>query len=433
MKKTKTNIPELRFPGFEGEWEEKKLGDGIKELQAGVSVNSIDTPVCIGECGILKTSAVYNGKFDVAKNKRIIEEDLDKAKISPIPDNIIISRMNTPDLVGECGYVLNPSENIFLPDRLWITSGVNRSLFNVKFINYTLNTPQNKLVIKNKATGTSNSMKNITKQDWLLTTIALPIISEQEKIAKFLEAVDQKIEQLEKMVVLHEKYKKGMMQRIFNQEIRFKSSNGTPLPAWQQKKLGDVGAFISTNSFSRDKLNYERGSIYNIHYGDIHTKFRHLFSQERENVPFINESEIVAVKDEKLFCKEFDIIIADASEDYCDIGKTIEVVDTKQNKIMAGLHTLHFRPSIKFAKGFNAFQFQSSFIREQIQRFAQGISVLGISKANLQKLVINYPALEEQEKIAGFLSALDEKIEQSKAELEKAKNWKKGLMQRLFV
>lgn len=412
MKKTKTNIPELRFPGFEGEWEEKKLGDGIKELQAGVSVNSIDTPVCIGEYGILKTSAVYNGIFDTTKNKRIIEEDLDKAKISPIPDNIIISRMNTPDLVGECGYVANSSENIFLPDRLWITSGVNRSLFNVKFINYTLNTPKNKLLMKNKATGTSNSMKNITKQDWLLTTIALPIISEQEKIASFLGTVDQKIEQLEKMVALQEKYKKGMMQRIFNQEIRFKSSNGTPFPAWQQKKLGDIGTI---NPICKE----------------LPLKFIYIDLESVSKGQLLNEKVIerddAPIRAQRLLL-EGDIIFQSVRP-----YQRNNLFFKKELKLPAVASTGYVQIRTKINSEYLFFALHTDRFNIEVLNACTGTSYPAISASDLANIKVIIPVLEEQKKIAGFLSALDEKIVQSKTKLDKVREWKTGLMQRLFI
>ena len=78
------------------------------------------------------------------------------------------------------------------------------------------------------------------------------------------------------------------MQKIFSQQIRFKDDNGKEFPKWEKSKFGKIYTFRVTNSFSRDNLNYENGDIRNIHYGDIHTKFRTLFDVTKEDVPFIN-------------------------------------------------------------------------------------------------------------------------------------------------
>ena len=92
---------------------------------------------------------------------------------------------------------------------------------------------------------------------------------------------------------------------------------------WEIKLYNEIYSFYSTNSFSRDNLNYVKGKVKNIHYGDIHTKFSTLFDLTKERVPFINEKvDILKIKEEN-YCKEGDLLIADASEDYADIGKQL--------------------------------------------------------------------------------------------------------------
>ena len=98
---------------------------------------------------------------------------------------------------------------------------------------------------------------------------------------------------------------------------------------YNEVKYGDVYSFYPTNSFSRDNLNYEKGKIKNIHYGDIHTKFSTIFNINDYEVPFINEDiDLIKIKSEN-YCCQGDLVIADASEDYNDIGKTIELKEYK--------------------------------------------------------------------------------------------------------
>ena len=111
-----------RLTGFRGKWELKVLGEEIVGLEAGVSVNSTEdaTDVESGDAAILKTSCVDRGVFTPHECKRIAARDLGRAKLNPRADTILISRMNTIDLVGECGYVDADYPSLFVPNRLWM-------------------------------------------------------------------------------------------------------------------------------------------------------------------------------------------------------------------------------------------------------------------------------------------------------------------------
>lgn len=203
---------------------------------------------------------------------------------------------------------------------------------------------------------------------------------------------------------------------------------------WAEDIFDEIYSFVTTNSLSREKLNYEHGTIKNIHYGDIHTKFRALFDIKKENVPFISESERHHNNKEGKFCAESDIIFADASEDLDDIGKSIEIVNIDGQKLVAGLHTLHARQKKnRFTVGFGGYLFQCNSLRAQIKKEAQGAKVLGISASRLATVKVSYPQdKDEQRKIADCLSSLDELIDAEEQKLEALQRHKKGLMQELF-
>src|SRR5690554_1726808 len=202
---------------------------------------------------------------------------------------------------------------------------------------------------------------------------------------------------------------------------------------WEEKKLGEVFEFKSTNSLSREHLNYNAGTIRNIHYGDIHSKFSTLFNISHEDVPFINESALKSEIKEDNFCIKGDIILADASEDLEDVGKSIEIVELKDEKLVSGLHTLLARQKNNcFSLGFGGFLFKSNWIRKQIQREAQGAKVYGISAKRISKITLSSPTLPEQQKIADCLSSLDDLLAAHNEKLELLKGHKKGLMQNLF-
>ncbi len=212
-------------------------------------------------------------------------------------------------------------------------------------------------------------------------------------------------------------------------KLRFPEFKGE----WERKKLGEVADFKVTNSFSRENLNYENGFVKNIHYGDIHTKFQTLFDITKELVPFINDEISINRISYDFYCKEGDIVFADASEDLNDVGKSIEIVNLNNEKLLAGLHTLLARPKDNyFSVGFNGYLFKSNNIRLQIQKEAQGSKVLSINVGRISKIELSFPTLPEQKRIASFFTVLDKKIAELKQKKNLLEQYKKGVMQKLF-
>lgn len=211
--------------------------------------------------------------------------------------------------------------------------------------------------------------------------------------------------------------------------IRFPEFNEN----WEITKFKNHFEFKNTNSFSRDKLNYESGTVKNIHYGDIHIRFSSHFDIELDELPFINEDIDISRIDEENYVLEGDLVMADASEDYKDIGKTIEVVNTNNEKILAGLHTFLARKTDEtVAKGFFGHLLTNYNVRLEIMRIAQGTKVLGLSKGRVEKIEFYIPKPEEQQKIADFLTSVENQISSLKAKKDTLLDFKKGVMQKLF-
>ena len=211
-----------RLPGFSGEWVVRPLASVVADLEAGVSVNSIEItdPFSTAEPCILKTSAIFDGNFNPAECKLIDHRDTSRARLSPRRDSIIISRMNTPNLVGEVGYVAEDFPSLYLPDRLWMTRFVNGADVSVRWLSYVLSSPLNKESIKGLATGTSGSMKNISKSAFLSLHIAFPSESEQTAIANILSDMDTEIAALQSQLAKARQIKQGMMQELLTGRIR---------------------------------------------------------------------------------------------------------------------------------------------------------------------------------------------------------------------
>ncbi len=202
---------------------------------------------------------------------------------------------------------------------------------------------------------------------------------------------------------------------------------------WNEEKMGELYSFKVTNSFSRDNLNYEEGAVKNIHYGDIHTKFQTLFDITKETVPFINSDVSIDRISEDNYCQEGDLILADASEDLNDVGKSIEIFNINNEKLLAGLHTILARPNLKKLDfGFGGYLFKSNKVRTKIQKEAQGSKVLSISATRLTNISLDFPSKDEQKKIVECFSSIDEKIQALKKKHSLLEKYKKGVMQKLF-
>ena len=207
-------------------------------------------------------------------------------------------------------------------------------------------------------------------------------------------------------------------------KLRFKEFNDE----WQNIDLKNVFEYFSTNSLSRDQLS-NSGIIKNIHYGDIHRKYSAIVDVGNDVETYIKD---INYNNKYEYCKDSDLIFADASEDYEGIGKVIELNNIKCNTV-SGLHTILARDKQNlFAPMFKGYYFNSPSIHNQIRILANGFKDYGISKDSINKLNINIPTKEEQSKIARTLYLLDKKIELQTKKIEDLKLFKKGLIKKIF-
>ncbi len=202
-------------------WEVVTLADLISSMDGGVSVNSENKQKASGEMGILKTSCVSKGNFYPNENKVVLHNEMDRLKTPVKDDHIIFSRMNTPALVGESGYVNKSYDDLFLPDRLWLID-VYRDKVYVLWLSYILAFNSTRKKITDAATGTSGSMKNISKPSLLSIKIAYPQINEQEKIASILKSVDKKLNKTLHKLSSYQNIKKALMQDLLTGKVQVK-------------------------------------------------------------------------------------------------------------------------------------------------------------------------------------------------------------------
>jgi len=387
-------------------WVLKELRDEIDELEAGVSVNSTDDDTFNGDLCILKTSSISNGFFLPQECKKIKTEDVEKAKLNPKKNSIIISRMNTPSLVGECGYVSETYQNLFLPDRLWQTRFNKNSQINVKWLNYLLNTPEYKLKIKSVATGTSNSMKNISKEAFLSIKFLLPPIPEQKSIAQILSTWDNAIETTQKLIAKKELRKKWLMQMLLTGKKRLKDFN----IEWSKIGAGEVFKSVATKGLSNEELlsaTQDRGMI------------PRTMLEGRVTMPTSGTEGFKLVE-------KGDFVISLRS-----FQGGLEY--SYYRGIVSPAYTV-LKPKKLIYEEFYKHYFKSN---DFIGRLA--VAVIGIrdgkqiSYDDFCTVKIPYPNIAEQKAIAKALQAADKEIELLIVKCENLKNQKKGLMQKLLT
>ena len=188
----------------------------VDQIQSGTSVNAGQFSAKDEELGILKTSCVSKYFFNPNENKSINRDEYSRVTCSVKKGTIIVSRMNTPELVGACGYVTEDYPNLFLPDRLWQVSfkkGVN-----VRFVWYFLQSHPTRQYYASLATGTSSSMQNISQAQFLNAPIIMLSEAEQRKVVAFLDKKCELIEELiaEKSMLISdlESYKKSLIYEV---------------------------------------------------------------------------------------------------------------------------------------------------------------------------------------------------------------------------
>ncbi|NAZ97691.1 restriction endonuclease subunit S [Vibrio toranzoniae] len=178
-------------------WGVLKLKHLIQSLDSGCSVNAADTPAKNNEVGVLKTSCVYTRRFRVIENKTVLKEDLLRVKCPVRKGAIIISRMNTPELVGASALVNTDVDNIYLPDRLWQTNFSSNFHIVPEFLAHFMTVEGFRNQISLSAEGASSSMQNIAKEDYLGINSLLPPVKEQTKIIRYIKNSEVKFLRLE--------------------------------------------------------------------------------------------------------------------------------------------------------------------------------------------------------------------------------------------
>jgi len=205
---------------------------------------------------------------------------------------------------------------------------------------------------------------------------------------------------------------------------------------WREIPVGDIFSFIKTYAISRENLStgiVSTNDIGNIHYGDIHSTYTSTnIDLSKTEIPLIKDKNFKFKKEELL--KDGDIVMADASEDYEGVSVTVSVHGISNKQVVGGLHTYVLRDEKGITdEYYRQYIFRNPKIRNKLQKIANGVSVYGVSKTTLAKVLLPMPSLLEQKRIVSVFETWDKAIENLNKKIEIKKQIKKGLMQDLLT
>jgi len=377
--------PELRFTGFFGSWKEASLGK-LGVFIGGGTPSTSNPSLWQGRIPWVSSSDISENDINQLNVTRFITEEAVKdsaTKIVPKNSILFVSRVG----VGKLAINKNPvctSQDF---------TSLTLSEDNSYFVGYSFLSKPN--LLKRYSQGTS--IKGFTVKDISGLRVLRPVLEEQQKIADFLSSVDKKIEQLTEKHRLLTEYKKGVMQQIFTQQIRFKNDNGNDYPEWEEKRLGEL-AHTTTGSSNREDSGLDGEFTFFDRSEDIRTSDRYLFDGEA-------------------------VIVAGEGQDFVPkyyVGK----FDLHQRTYAI----MEFQNSVgKYL--FYVLRFHKNYFLAQ----AVGSTVKSLRLPMFKKMPLLMPCIEEQQKIANFLTEIDQKIDQAWSTLEQTKAFKKGLLQKMFV
>ena len=394
IEKKKTLVPQLRFQEFNGEWEEKKLGD-IGKIKMCKRVFNHET-IEKGEIPFYKI-----GTFGKVADAYISKEhyDLFKEKFSfPKIGEILLSAAGT---LGRT--VIYDGRPSYFQDSniVWIENNEKTTTNSFLYFVY-------QIVRYDSEGGTIQRLYNSIISN---TKFNNPLLPEQQKIASFLSSVDEKIQQLRRKKELLVQYKKGTMQQLFSGKLRFKDENGEDYTDWEEKKLGDFCTFFSGGTPTSTNPKYYSGTIPFIGSGNIY---------DSEVFSFI--SEVALNSSSAKIVDKGDLLYALYGANSGELA--ISKINGAINQAILCIRNEECIEYLYYVLLLNKDNIVAKFLQG-----GQG----NLSAQIIKRLKYKFPCIEEQQKIADFLSNIDAKIENVTGELGKTQLFKKGLLQQMFV
>ncbi|MBH4729100.1 restriction endonuclease subunit S, partial [Staphylococcus aureus] len=370
----KKNVPELRFPGFEGEWEEKKLGEIFQIISGSTPLKSNKKFYENGNINWVKTTDLNNSKVTHSKEK-ITEYAMNSLKLKLVPKNsVLIAMYGGFNQIGRTG-LLKIDATINQAISALLMNHETNPEFIQAYLNYQVKGWK-------RYAASSRKDPNITKKDIEQFKVPYVSINEQQKIGEFFSKLDRQIELEEQKLELLQQQKKGYMQKIFSQELRFKDENGEDYPEWEEKQLGELGVTYAGLS-GKAKEDFGFGK-------DVYVSYVNVF---KNNIATLEMVENVSIKpgEKQNNVKFGDILFTTSSEVPHEVGMSSVWLYEKDN-VYLNSFCFGFRTTVSFINPIFLARYLRSFeMRKLITILAQGSTRFNISKKELMKLIVKIP------------------------------------------
>lgn len=378
-------IPQLRFPEFKNDWDSKELSEIATKIGDGIhGTPKYDEE---GEYFFINGNNLIDGNIVINETTKRVDANEFRQHGRDISDRTILLSIN-----GTIGNLATYKGEAVVLGKSAAYINIDDA-YHLHFAYYSLLTNRIQSFFNAELTG--STIKNLSLKTIRATKIFFSSFPEQQKIASFFTAIDQKISQLKRKKTLLEQYKKGVMQKIFSQGIRFKDDNGQEFPKWEKKKLKDVAE---------------------IKYG----KDQKGIACENGQYPIFGTGGVMGRTNEFLSDKPSVLIGRKGT-----IDKPL-FIDTPFWTVDTLFYT-------NLLSNVNAKWLYYNLTKVNWYKYNEASGVPSLSTSTINKIPIDLPSLGEQTRIANFLSAIDDKINHTEKQIEKAEVWKKGLMQQMFV
>lgn len=401
-------VPKLRFKEFTDEWEEKRLGEITQKISNGISLNQNFEKKGYK---VTRIETISDSKINIEKIGYIeTDKNIEEYKLKK--GNLLFSNINSVDHIGKVAYIDKDYDLYHGMNLLRII--FNENLYS-KYFYYLLGSAKYKKLFErlcNKAV----SQASINQTELGKIKILCPYFQEQQKIADFLSCVDTKISLTEEKLENLKIYKKGIMQKVFSQEIRFKDKNGNDYPEWEETKLGDLVEEYIEKTIINNQYQVLSSTATGIYLQEEYFN-RQIASSNNIGYKIIKRNHLV-LSPQNLWLGNINVNLK------YEIGivfPSYKIFSILENKVLIE----YLKEIIK----------SEQMLYEYKNASEQGASIVrrNLNIEQFYNIKIVLPILEEQQKIADFLSSIDEKIEKTEKKLNELKEFKKGLLQKMFV
>ena len=399
MDNKKNGIPKLRFPGFTGAWEQRKLGEGT--LKIGDGLHGTPKYSTSGNVLFINGNNLINGKVVITSETKRVTSNEQSKDDKELNQNTILMSIN--GTIGSLAWYRN--ENLMLGKSV---AYIEVSEFDKKFVYAYLQTTKVKFYFISSLTGTT--IKNLGLKAIRETPLLIPNIEEQEKIGEFFQQLDSLIALHQRKLEHLQEQKKGLLQKMFPKngetvpEVRFPGFTD----AWEQRKLGEVATFINGRAYKQNEL-LDSGKYKVLRVGNFYTNDSWYYSNlELADKYYIDEGDLVYTwsatfgphiwNGEKVIY-HYHIWKIELSK-FLDRDFTLQILEADKAKLLANTN---------------------------------GSTMIHVTKKDMESKVISLPNIEEQKKIGSYLMKFDSLITLHQRKLDHLELMKKGLLQQMFV